>query len=125
MRTKKSGYDECVGFTRLVMMTIGIWPGVESGQHWYAQYFFFIPLFFSMFFIIIPQTRMLLCVTDDLNYTIEILTTADVITMVACLKLVGVWYNKQGEYTIISRLKKNDCYTKLSTRLYIIMIICA
>lgn len=97
MKTKKSGYDECVGFTRLIMTLIGIWPGAESSQRWYARYFFTIPLFFSMFFIIIPQTRMLLYVTDDLNYVIEILTTADVMIMVACLKLIGVRYNKQGE----------------------------
>lgn len=116
MKTKQSGYDECVGFTRFVMKIMGIWPGVEFSPKWYAQYIFLIPLFFLTFFILIPQTRMLLYVTDDLNYIIEILTTADVITVVACLKLVGVWYNKRGAYIHSSNITLTQIYYNLCLR---------
>ncbi|NP_001177476.1 odorant receptor 21 [Nasonia vitripennis] len=112
MKIRKSGYDECVGFTRLIMTIIGTWPGAEYSQHWYARYMFSIPLFFSMFFMIIPQTRMLLHVKDDLNYIIEILTTADVMIIVACLKLIGVWYNKKDLRYLLNEIEKDWTITE-------------
>ena len=91
----KSGFDECVGITRFAMNIIGIWPG-RNLDCWYLRYRFLIPLFFMIFFINVPQTKMLTLVWGNLNLILEILTTADIIIGLSCLKLLGIWFNKKG-----------------------------
>lgn len=95
-----SGFDEYVGITRATMNILGIWPDTSLQPHWFLRYQFLIPTFFMLFFINIPQTRMLIQVWGDFKMILEILTTADIMVGLACLKLLGIWYNRNGEYKL-------------------------
>lgn len=77
------------------MNLVGSWPNAE--QSYYSRISFFGSLFAMIFFINIPQTRMLFLVTYNLNEVIEILTVADLMMLLACFKHVGVWSNKKGK----------------------------
>ena len=77
------------------MIIIGVWP-LEEKKNLLKQCIWLIPTCLLLFFIIIPQTQKIVLSYNDLNLIIEILTTADILEGVAFMKLLGLWYNKQG-----------------------------
>lgn len=93
----ETGYDKCVSLTRFTMKAIGIWP--NENKNWLEKFFFFASLFFMMFFIVIPQTYQLFYSEGDINIILDILTTADIIITIACLKLIAILYNSSGKST--------------------------
>jgi hypothetical protein len=89
------GFEQCVSITRTLMIGLGIWPGSKEA-HWYLRCRFLISIFIMVFFINIPQTRMMFHVWDNFQVLMEILTSSNLLTILACVRLFGLWYYKEG-----------------------------
>lgn len=89
----KSGYDECIRITRFFFRVLGVWP--DSKPNVLSRFLFFTWIFIMIFFVNIPQTTML-SICNDFNDAVEILTTADIIIGLSCLKLIKIWFKKEG-----------------------------
>lgn len=89
----KSGYDECVKVTKFFFQIMGVWPASKTNV--LSKFLFYSWTFMMIFFVNIPQTTMLL-ICNNFNDAVEILTTADVIIGLSCLKLIKFWLKKEG-----------------------------
>lgn len=89
-----SGFDKTVAITRFFMKMMGVWP--ESNTTWCLRFKIIFSISFMIFFINIPQTKMLFA-SDNLNDVLKILITADINVGLASFKLIGAWFNKKGK----------------------------
>ncbi|XP_014212165.1 odorant receptor 22c-like [Copidosoma floridanum] len=105
--TSINGYDECVSITRFTMKSMGVWPNAKSNFNLCPQILFFFSLFSMVFFIVLPQTMQLFYTEGNLDLILDILTTADIIITIACLKLIGILYNRRDLSYLLTELEKD------------------
>jgi len=93
----KSGYDECVRINRFFFRIMGVWPDSKSSA--FSRFLLSTWVFVMIFFVNAPQTAKL-TICGDFNNAVEILTTADIIIGLSCLKLVKIWLKKEGNHLL-------------------------
>lgn len=107
-----SGFEKTVAITRFFMKITAVWP--KSNPTWCLRFQLVFIISFMVFFINIPQTKMMFA-CDNMNDILKILITADINIGLASFKLLGAWLNKQGrmfknlktEILISSKVKYN------------------
>ncbi|XP_023313559.1 odorant receptor 82a-like [Trichogramma pretiosum] len=89
---------------RIEMEILGAWPDTKYNQ-WYLKFRYLVPIFLSVFFINIPQTRMLIIVKNNLDDLLEILTTADLIVFIALIKFSSILAKRKDLMVLLNKMR--------------------
>ncbi|CAB0030347.1 unnamed protein product [Trichogramma brassicae] len=110
-----SNAEFAVGFSRPFLNFLGVWPynDTEYPKIYknFSDFRFHFVLLLCLNLILIPQTTKLYFAEGDLDLIIDILSTAVLPVIVACMKIVAMRYNSEGKYVrlgISPRMSKRN-----------------
>lgn len=96
----QSEFDKTIGLTRAAMRLMGVWQESHDDEK-YSSFKFFTIFFSILFFCLIPQTKKLILVINNLNDVVEILTNFLLIESIAWCKYFSVWWQRRGKNKVI------------------------
>lgn len=90
----QSEFKKTIGLSKFAFQLMGIWP---ESQHKYSSFKFFTIFFSILFFGLIPQTKKLISVINNLNDVVEILTNFLLIEFISWCKFFSEWWKGEGK----------------------------
>lgn len=91
----KTEFDKTVSLPKRCLKLMGVFPESKRNILSFFKLFFIVSGF--ILFFIVPQTTKLFLIKNSLDDFIDVVTTVLVPESVACVKLLILWFNKQGK----------------------------